>query len=58
MDTKYCCEQCEKGQKFVKRAIRACESVFDAVLDFSYFIKECFETCPHKEFHKKENSND
>ena len=58
MDITYCYEECEKGQEFARKAIHECESAFDAAFDFRMFTKECFNTCPYKEFHKEEKSND
>ena len=58
MDIQYCYEHCEKGNDFAKKAILDDESVFDAAFDFECFTKECFKTCPYKQFHKKEDLSD
>lgn len=58
MDSTYCYEKCEKGSAFAKEALWKCESVFDAAFDFDCFVKECFKTCPYKELHKEEKSDD
>ena len=53
MDITYCYEKCIKGREFAEKAIWECESAFDAAFDFRMFTKECFNTCPYKEFHKE-----
>lgn len=58
MDLKYCYEKCEKGQVAANELIWRSESVFDAAFDFEYFCKDCFETCPYKQYHKEELSDD
>ena len=57
MDIKYCYETCAKGQEVAKKLIWDCESVFDAAFDFECFTKECFKTCPYKQFHKETNDD-
>jgi hypothetical protein len=57
MDIKYCYEKCEKGRTTAKDLIWRCESMFDAAFDFECFCKDCFITCPFKDFHQ-EATND
>ena len=58
MEFSYCYFKCEKGSSCAKELISNCESVFDAAFDFDCFVKECFKTCPYKEFHKEDKTND
>lgn len=57
VDIEYCYESCEKGREFAKKAVWECESIFDAAFDFECFTKECFKTCPHKQFHEEMNDD-
>lgn len=54
MNRCYCGTECPKGKKASEDFINKNNSAFDAAIDFSLFVNECFKTCPYKEIHKNE----
>ena len=55
MNTNYCDKICPIGSKKSEEFLDKNNSAFDAAVDFSSFIYKCFETCPYKEKHKKDD---
>ena len=53
MDITYCNDTCLIGKAARETFLDANNSVFDAVIDFRYFTKNCYLTCPHKAAHCK-----
>ena len=51
MNIKYCGEKCKIGMQKSKDFLAENNSIFDAVLDFTWFTEECFKTCPYKTEH-------
>lgn len=58
VDCAYCYEKCETGKQAAIKCLEENTSTSDAAIDFYYFTIECFETCPYKEFHQKEDLTD
>ena len=54
MNLDYCNKKCPIGISTSKEILDKNESISDAAIDFWYFIKECFKTCPYKDKHKTE----
>jgi hypothetical protein len=54
----YCNKECPVGIKAGRECLADNESVSDAVIDFWYFIEECFKTCPYKDKHNTEENNE
>lgn len=54
VDFKYCNQKCSVGKEASKKYLDESEAVSDAAIDFWYFIKECFKTCPYKDNYETE----
>ena len=54
MNIKYCNNKCTKGIEMRNKFLDAQNSAYDAALDFEWFAKKCFETCPYKDKHTEE----
>ena len=54
MNIGYCDNICPLGSKKSEEFLDKNNSVFDAAIDFTYFVEECFKTCPYREYHIKE----
>ena len=54
MNISYCDKICPLGSKKSEEFLDKNNSVFDAAIDFTYFVEECFKTCPYREYHIKE----
>ena len=48
MDSNYCNEICPIGVKARDKFLASNNSVYDAVIDFRFFVAECIKTCPYK----------
>lgn len=55
MNISYCDKLCPIGSKVSEEILNKNNSAFDAAIDFTYFVEECFKTCPYKEKHTEEN---
>lgn len=51
MDIGYCDKICMIGKKASEDFLLKNNSAYDAALDFIFFTKECFKTCPYKDKH-------
>lgn len=56
MNIKYCNKECEKGKNKSKQLLDDNNSAYDAAISFCFFVEKCFDTCPHKEYHKDSHS--
>lgn len=45
----YCYKECGRGQIEADHLLKTSDSIRDAVIDFEYFIENCFKTCPYRE---------
>ena len=50
----YCNEICPIGVKARDKFLAGNNSVYDAVIDFRFFVAECHKTCPYKEKREQE----
>lgn len=57
MNLDYCNENCPIGKKAKDEFLNDNNSVFDAVIDFWYFVDECIKTCPYKDKYTTEENN-
>ena len=53
MEIDYCNEHCLIGQAAKTVFLGIDDSAYDAVMDFNYFVENCFKTCPFKLEHNK-----
>lgn len=58
MDIEYCYKKCKKGKNNSDRFLKENNSVYDAAIDFWFFVDDCFKTCPHKDCHSDKTSAD
>jgi hypothetical protein len=53
MDITYCNDTCTVGQAARDDFLASNNSAYDAAMDFRFFVKNCFLTCPHKNEHNQ-----
>lgn len=51
MNTIYCNEECSTGKEAKKYFLSVNNSVFSAINEFNYFVKDCIKTCPYTDKH-------
>ena len=56
MNIEYCDKQCPIGVEARNKFLDKNNSAYDAAMDFHFFTEKCFETCPYKDKHTKENT--
>ena len=49
----YCDKKCPIGMKAGREFLDNNNSAYEAGLNFSSFVEECFKTCQYKEMHNK-----
>lgn len=55
MDINYCRKICSIGKAKSEEFLDRNNSAYDAAIDFLVFTDKCFETCPFKDKHSKDN---
>ena len=55
MDINYCGKLCNIGKAKSEELLKINNSAYDAAIDFWAFTDKCFETCPFKDKHTKDN---
>lgn len=53
MDITYCSKECPIGDTARKKFLTTNNSVYDAAMDFRFFIDDCAKTCSYKLEHIK-----